>query len=39
MSKRLLGNHTGFSIITQEYKFMGGNLVKAVNGKAKPHDP
>jgi RHS repeat-associated protein len=33
------GIHKGSNVISQEYKFMGKDLVKAVNGKAKPHTP
>lgn len=33
------GIHQGSNIISQEYKFMGKDLVKAVNEKATPHNP
>jgi len=33
------GINQGSNVVSTEYKFMGKDLVKAVNGKAKPHNP
>lgn len=33
------GIHTGSFTVSTEYQFIGKDLVKAVNGKAKPYNP
>lgn len=37
--KTSTGIHQGSTTVSTEYEFMGKDLVKAVNDKAKPHNP